>query len=254
MACRECYATYAESVRGRGEWLLAQSRQERPGSRAPVRRMRPFPRRRIAVWGIAAAVLALVAWGVVRQIDPGKVETWSADAAPVMDLVARSSASGLLFPETTPYSGPAGDFRGPAPGSDAATVDRALGRLLHRYETGEGSADAAYWLVAGVLARGRLDDARVLLAETSARHPDDSRFEVLGAILAFRGNNLNRARSILESVVSRDPKNAVAWTNLGAARAALGLPGQAREAWDRARAAAPGSPAARRAEAYLASP
>jgi Flp pilus assembly protein TadD len=133
-------------------------------------------------------------------------------------------------------------------------VDRALGRLLHRYETGEGSADAAYWLAAGVLAQGRLDDARVLLAETRAGHPDDLRFEVLEAILAYRGDDLNRARTILESVVKRDPKNAVAWTDLGVARAGLGLPDRAREAWERARVAAPGSPAARRAEAHLASP
>jgi hypothetical protein len=248
--CRRCYASYEEAVRRRSEWIRGQSRPEKVPAGTPARRA---VRRRIGMTVALATALTVVVLGGVWLLDSGRDGVPREEVAPVRTLVAEASATGLLFPETEPAPPPGDDYRGPAQGAAAEIVDRALGRLMRRFEAGEGTADSAYWLAAGVLARGRLDDARVLLAETQARYPGDLRFEVLEAILAFRGNDLRRARLLLESVVERNPKDAVAWTDLGVVRAGLGLSDQAREAWERARAADPGSPAARRAEAYAAS-
>jgi Flp pilus assembly protein TadD len=83
---------------------------------------------------------------------------------------------------------------------------------------------------------GRLNEADLLLQEALVLDPYDTDLIVRRAAVLNSLGRAGEARTMLESLVADDPGDALAWVELGSARAALGESAMAEEAWRRATA------------------
>src|SRR5262245_55090111 len=119
---------------------------------------------------------------------------------------------------------PVADYRGGP--SACADSERLPTDALERLSPG-GSSDEAVQTLSGYVALGQLRIAREILEAARRRYPSDSRFDVLGGVIAYREGDLRQAETALSGVLARDPGNALARLDLAMTLAEEGPPPKA---------------------------
>jgi len=221
---------HTHAGRGKRRWLGGMS----PASRAVM----------------AAAAVVFVATAVWLRPIPGGdgFDPHSPDLAPVtLAMTAASDRNTLVLPgvEFDLGAAPATVRSGPAP--ITRELDNALSRLAVAYNDGALASDEAQWLIAGYLATGQVENARVYIEDARVRYPKDLDLVILEGILAYNDDDLGRAEGSFEAVLTADAGNALAAFNLAVVRAESGDPAGARLLFSRVQELAPGSTLAGRA-------
>jgi len=270
--CDGCLETYRYAVRftGTNEGL---SLGDSPGKEA-VRtakavaerqyKHKHFDRRRKRRWlsGLTPAGRTLVATAIVavfvvavvwlRPMPGGGFDPYSDSMVQVTDaLVTASERNPLVIPgvESEISSAPATVRSGPAPVTPS--LDNTLSTLATRYNEGKVSADEAQWLIGGYLATGQLENARVYLEDAVTRYPGDPDIRVLEGMLAWSGNDVERAIDRFESALREDNIHLTATFNLATVKMETGDVDTARQLFERVIQMAPDSPLAVRAKTGL---
>jgi Flp pilus assembly protein TadD len=247
--CRECVGAYTEAVRYRSAWLHepqsftvpvdlqnAAGAIAEPGSATD--RARPantgrqgrsgggltsllsglLPQRRalataMTVTATVAATIALLA--VILVVALQQRPTREAEPlAPLRLAMVEASAAGMILPGIEAQELPSL----PAYRSGLSIEDKglrtALTDLANRRSEEPENQDLAFWLVAGNLAAGQIDNAGVFARQARQAFPEDDRLPVLEAIIAYRRSELDRAEELLRAAILRNPDDGVARFNL----------------------------------------
>jgi tetratricopeptide (TPR) repeat protein len=131
------------------------------------------------------------------------------------------------------------------------TLESALNDLFQIYHEGDTSLDVVYWLLAGYVATGQIDAARVLAASALKGHPDASQLLVLDGIISYRDGDLDRAQDRLLAAYELDPDDVVVALNFAIVLGERGDVARAEELLTRIAREHAGSPLAARAEEIL---
>ena len=239
--CRSCFAACAEAVRYRSAWLhepesfsvpadlqRAAAAIAEPGRAAdrtlPARigwqgrvarglasslsRLLP-PRRALA--SVVAAVVLVAVLLVALQRSPTH-EPATLDS--VRLAMVEASAAGMILPGTESDELPSLPAYRSGLTNEDETLRNALADLARRRVEQPENQDYAFWLVAGNLAAGQIDNAGVFVRQARQAFPDDIRLPVLEAIIAYRRSELDRAEELLREAIRRDPDDEVARFNL----------------------------------------
>jgi len=212
--CARCAGIYAEVLQLR----LHHRLHPEPGRAVPrpVRAGRMRRQRVLALAATAAAALFLVL-GLGVTSDPG---VDPALRAPVRQALAGYVLEGLPLPGIEPAE--AGEYRS---GGARRDLDEALDALSRAYVEKPGNRETAWWLAAGYVAAGRLDNAQLVLEQVSRRGEPDLRFRLLEADLALLLADPDRAARILQ----KEPRSEHARLGLALARRAQGRTPEARQ-------------------------
>lgn len=242
LECRTCHAAYAEAVRLRAQWLdqpeafvpeessiaegLAVAHGRSRSARTAARRLplflRPLP-------ATAAGTLLLAAMLVLVFLSPVWNRSGSVlemEVSLIQPVVAALSSQGLVLPGGE--DGPTNQVAYRAGADLRDDVVTAIGAVTEAYEGGDTSAETSYWVVAGRLAAGQLQHARVVAAEARRAYPRDIRLIIAQAVLAYRESNLPLADELLAEALAIDPHDPAAAFNRGLVLLELGRPEEAR--------------------------
>jgi tetratricopeptide (TPR) repeat protein len=239
--CPECRGAFADAVRFRAHWLngktpadgspdlAAEARsipvRPRGASAGAVRRRSP----RLAVLlpvvaaiglGLAAVVLLRMAGN--RSSAGSEDETY----ASLVPLLGEASRTGLILPGAAGYTPREGIPRGGEANENPA-VWESIRSLTNRVDHGEGGEGARKWLIATLLASGRLETARARLDDARRSAPDDPGLQALEGVLAYRESRLADAETWFRKALAGDPGDSVIAFDLAAVLAESGKTGEA---------------------------
>ncbi len=223
-SCESCHSAYRETVLYRAILLTDSTIFRAPDAVMDMARRvarpevptRPAPRFRWfeprLVAGLTAAtvvVIAGVAWYTHHQPD-----SYSEWLPTLKQAAASASAEGsIVLPgleEVVAASAP--EYRtGFVQADDAITT--ALAGLTNAYRDSP-NAEVAHWLIGGFLATGDVETSRIYVQDARLRFPEDSRFVVLDAIVAYRMNDMARAETLLRTALDVNPHDGAALLNL----------------------------------------
>lgn len=271
-SCADCREAYRYAVRFRGshdglpvdespsaEVVAAAKaiaerspRQRRRANRDRRRTPRLNPAGRAVVAAAVVAVfVAAVLW--LRPI-PAMFDPYSVELAPVTRaMITASERNPLVLPgvENDIDPSPATLRSGPAPIS--RELDNSLSVLAVAYNGESISKHEVQWLIAGYLATGQLENARVYITNARARYDNDTDLMILEGVLAYNDSDLERALGMFEAVLERNPGDVVAVFNLAVVASEMDDE-RAKSMFERVLDLAPGSPLARRARTMLSTP
>jgi len=129
----------------------------------------------------------------------------------------------------------------------------ALRELAERVRQHPQSRESAYWLIGGLLAADRLEEADTYLRSALLQFESDSRFHNQSAIIAFRRSDLKSAESALRRAVELD-RSAVALVNLAITLQEQGKPDAAQPFLEEVERRFGGTPLAAFARSQLTAP
>ena len=255
--CPACTATFAEVVVFRAQQLAGRPEDKVPGEwlaagHAVVARHAasalPPPRRpdrrwwftRLGVPLAAAAGLVLLLLHQLQDRVPERVQ----DA--VRAAMRQNSQGSLLFaadvlPESSTARGAGQD------------LDPALRELATQVSQHPESRESAYWLIGGLLAADRLEEADTYLRRALPQFESDARFHNQAAILAFRRSDLQAAETALRRAAELDG-GAVPLVNLAITLRDQGKPDAARQYFEEVERRFGGTPLATFARSQLTTP
>ena len=278
LQCRICMAAYADTIRMRDDWVrstglrggdaelkeLGYSRfptaalpskgeglTAHPRFNAPLNAPAKAPartRRDSRKW-LVAAVVPLLVIGLGWFGMNGSL--FEKSVYPALELVTaavdQASHHGMILPGSGTASwAPATTFR--AVGETRPDLNAALADLASNPDD-----NAARLLrTEGLLATGSLDLARLMTENARRELPNDTSWQQLAAVVAFRENDLARAEILLRGVLVIEPQNVEAQFNLGLVLAAGNQLAEARGVFRAVTARADYPLAQRRAEVELA--
>ncbi|HET6348172.1 MAG TPA: hypothetical protein VFH88_03720, partial [Candidatus Krumholzibacteria bacterium] len=223
-SCQTCHAAYRDTVRYRAILEADSSVFRAPDAmvelaRAVARPARPHRRSHRWTWleprlaaGLSAAAVILtvgVVWYTHRQPAPSSL--W---LPTLKQVAATASADGSIV-----LPGVEGVVAATSPEHRTgfvqpdATIETALSGLTNAYRQ-RPNADVANWLISGYLATGELEKGRLYIQDARLRFPDDTRFLVLDAIVAYRTSDLDRAENLLRTALDTNPRDGAALLNL----------------------------------------
>ena len=203
-------------------------------------------------FAMAAAALLLAALSVwqigVHTAHRGDNDRWF---EPLQAAAANAAAAGsIVLPGveqvaavTTPLYRSGYVERNPA-------IDDAIAQLARSYRE-KADPEVAHWLISGYLATGDVESAGIYARDARVRFPDDRRFLVLDAIVAYRSNEMERAERLLQTALDEDPHDGVALLNLALVQYELGQTDAARRALELVRSQFRGSPLEARAATLI---
>lgn len=228
--CSQCFETYRDAVRMLGtanpDELSTLPRRviDRALGVGGVSTARARPRGALRSPRLLAAtatgVVVLMA-GLLWQVPDRNFEPFSLELAPITESLA-SYQGKLVFPDTEGLSSGMPTTYRSSNAVEADGVHEALRRLLGRFRRGETSHDETYWLAAGYASLGDGGMAREVMALCRSRSNFDFRFEAIEAILAYRANDLEMARTKLQAAIDVSPRSAVAHYDLAMVLRELG--------------------------------
>ncbi|HEX6791865.1 MAG TPA: tetratricopeptide repeat protein [Candidatus Krumholzibacteria bacterium] len=222
-SCEPCHAAYRDTVRYRAI-LLSDStvfrapdavvdlarRVARPAAPAREPRMRWFEPRLVAgLTAAAVVVIAGVAWYTHHQ-----PASYSEYLPPLKQAAAVATADGsIVLPgvEEVVAATSTEHRTGFVQPDDAITA--ALAGLTAAYRD-HPNPDVAHWLISGCLATGDVETSRLYIQDARLRFPEDTRFLVLDAIVAYRTSDMARAENLLRTALDANPHDGAALLNL----------------------------------------
>jgi hypothetical protein len=156
---------------------------------------------------------ALVPAMVVGLLWLGRGSRSAPDDVPpeVRTIIARSAGAGLVLPgfeRGAPEDGAA------LRGSESPALREYVGRLEAGARAEGMSPKRAYLLAATALAEGRLNAARAHAESGRRLSPDDARFLIVAAVVAYRESDLQGAKQLLEEARRWVPSDPVVRENL----------------------------------------
>lgn len=215
--CRRCFGTYCELARQRVAWLggettstseydrLALSLVSRPARRR--RRWRPL------VWVPAAGLAVLLAvwfgaWPHREPPSPGQPSRLV-----LMEAIENASAMSLVYPGGE--AGAVGTGELYRSGTRDHSIQATLDALWDELDGHDPDESMSFWLAAGYLADDQITNAETFLRVFRDRFPESDRLAILDAIRAYRTDSVDDSIRILQGVLGRSSRNAVARFNLG---------------------------------------
>jgi len=255
--CPECTAAYAEVVVVRAQQLAGRPEEEVPdewlaaGQSIDPRHTAlksPRPRRSERRWFppqlwlplASATVLALLVLATLQDRIPGRLQDT------VRAAMRQNSQGTLLFaadvlPESRTERGAGQDLH------------PALRELAERVRQHPQSRESAYWLIGGLLAADRLEEADTFLRRALSQFGSDARFHNQAAILAFRRSDLQASETALRRALDSD-RSAVVLVNLALTLQEQGKPDAARPFLEEVERRFGGTPLAAFARSQLTAP
>ncbi len=260
-ACEHCHAAFRDTVRYRAILMSDSTVFRAPDAMMdlarrvarPARSERVAPRLRwfeprLAAGLCAAAVVVTVSvvWYTHRQPAP------STQWLPTLKQAAASaSADGsIVLPGVEEVvAATTAEHRTGFVQADES-INSALSGLTTAYRE-RPNADVAHWLISGYLATGEVEKGRVYIQDARLRFPDDSRFLVLDAIVAYRTSDLDRAENLLREALDVNPRDGAALVNLALVQYETGQWDSARRTLQMVRTEFAGSPLEIRASTLM---
>jgi tetratricopeptide (TPR) repeat protein len=260
--CETCHVAFLETVRYRSMVLadasvfrapdeavaLAKRLSSERRDAAVARRPRFAPRMGFALAAAAVLVAAAAVW--YSGIRPGLRgnDRWF---EPLQDAAASASAEGsIVLPGVESVSAMTSPLHrtGFVERNDA--ISSAITQLARAYRE-DAEPDVAHWLISGYLATGDVESAGIYAHDARVRFPDDSRFLVLDAIVAYRSSDMDRAERLLQTALGSDPNNGAALLNLALVQYETGRWDSARRTLELVRTQFPDSPLELRASTLI---
>ena len=260
--CETCHETFQDTVRYRGILLadatvfrapddavaaakrISRDRHTETARRAP----RLVPRLGFALAAAAVLVAAAAVWH--SGIRPGARgnDRWF---EPLQDAAASASAEGsIVIPGVESASTMTSPLHRTGFVEKNEAISSALTELARAYRE-DADPDVAHWLVSGFLATGDVESAGIYVHDARVQFPDDTRFLVLDAIVAYRSSDMDRAEHLLHSALESDPHNGAALLNLALVQYEMGQLESARHTLQLVRTQFPGSPLEARAATLI---
>jgi len=221
-SCAQCHAAWSAAVEQRHHDLAAVAPRDR--------RLAGRNRSRRELWGglggVAAAALLLF---VLLPGRDARQESGSAETAVLLRL-GEMSQVGLVYPRVDRFGdAPRTEYRtGQRPGPDTD-----LSPWTERYRSQPGDTTAAFWLAAGCLSLGRVDQAEDVIRRALALSPQANELRHLAVIAAYRRNDLALASRHLEVLLHEYPDDPLAALNRAALAIESGRPAGVCEALER---------------------
>jgi tetratricopeptide (TPR) repeat protein len=260
-SCEACHAAYRDTSRYRAILMADSSVFRAPDAMLdlarrvaqPSRPERTAPRLRwltprLAAGLCAAAVIVTVGavWYTHRQ--PATASQW---LPTLKQAAASASADGsIVLPGVEGMvAATSAEHRTGFVQPDEA-ITSALSGLTTAYRE-HPNADVAHWLISGYLATGEVETSRLYIQDARLRFPEDSRFLVLDAIVAYRTNDLDRAENLLREALDANPRDGAALLNLALVQYENGQVDSARRTLQMVRTEFAGSPLETRAATLM---
>ncbi len=150
---------------------------------------------------------------------------------PVLQRLGEMSHVGLVYPRVDDLGETSGtDYR--AGGQHGSAPD--LSAWAERLAGQPADTNAAFWLAAGHLGQGQIDRADDVLRRALNQTPTARDLRHLAAIVAYRRNDLDAARSALDTLLQMRPDDQLAAFNLAVIDDESGHGADARAAFERA--------------------
>lgn len=260
-SCEHCHAAFRDTVRYRAILMSDSTVFRAPDAMMDLARRVARPSRservasrprwfepRLAAGLCAAAVVVTVSvvWYTHRQ--PGPTNQW---LPTLKQAAASASADGsIVLPGMEEVvAATTSEHRTGFVQADES-INSALAGLTAAY--GEHpNADVAHWLISGYLATGEVEKGRVYIQDARLRFPDDTRFVVLDAIVAYRTSDLDRAENLLREALDVNPRDGAALLNLALVQYETGQWDSARRTLQMVRSEFAGSPLEIRASTLM---
>lgn len=265
-SCPDCREALRETVRYRA-MLLADASIFRAPERAlqDARRIaetshrrehRVFPGIRWvmtpgALGGLAAAVMIVAAVALWQAGFRPNGTDYDELFVPLRQAAASASAEGsILLPGVEDAAATTLPAYRSGRVEAGKAIQSALDGLVRAYRD-HPDADVAHWLISGYLATGDVERASIYTRDARLRFPDQARFTVLDAIVAYRSDDMDRAERLLQSALESDPDNGAAMLNLALVQYEMGQVDSARRTLEMVRSSFPGSPLEARASTLI---
>jgi hypothetical protein len=261
--CETCHAAYRDTIRYRAilmadasvfrapdamiELARRMARPERISQPAP--RFRWFAPRLVA--GLSAAAVLTTA-GVVWYTHHQPAQAPYSEWVPTLKQAAASaSADGsIVLPGLEEVvAATTSEHRSGFVQADE-TISSALSGLTSAYRDNP-DPDVAHWLISGYLATGELETGRLYIQDARLRFPDDGRFLVLDAIVAYRMSDMARAETLLRAALEENPRDGAALLNLALVQYESGQMDSARRTLQLVQSQFAGSPLETRATTLI---
>jgi len=221
--CRSCLASYADAVRYRAAWLAdpeqfrlegSEARIARslfPGSATPARSAKRPLAPRLALAGVAAALLVSI-WIPFsnRTRDPGV----ALDPV-VARALSQSSAQGLVLPGAEQWAAAPRPENRSGTESTSLALERETREAVAAYEREAGDLAACSRLVAALLAGGEVETASDYVNEGLRSHPDAVPLLIYAAEARLRMNQLPEAEQLLRRAERKAPADPLVALDLG---------------------------------------
>jgi len=259
--CRSCHEAYRETVRYRAMVMADPSVFRAPDAAVVMARaiarpagkasagLRPrsvlLPRLAFGMAAAAVVVASLSLWQSLSHRQDRWIE-------PLQQAAASASAEGsIVLPgvEGTVSATSAHHRSGFVQRNEV--IGNALTELSRTYNQ-DASPEVAHWLISGYLATGDVETAGMYVQNARLRYPEDARFLVLDAIVAYRSDDLERAEKLLQTALGADPRNGAAMLNLALVQYEGGQWDSARRTLEMVRSQFAGSPLETRAATLMA--
>ncbi len=261
-SCRACQAAFHDTVRYRAMLLSDPSIFRAPDAALRVARAIPREERRAVPrlrWAMSPGRLALAGAVVILVAAVG---LWQAGYRPFghdndrwfqplrLAAVNASAGGSIVLPGTEDAAAATSPLHRSGYVEPSKAIESALDELTQAYRS-HPDPDVAHWLITGYLATGEVERAGIYIHDARLRFPDESRFVVLDAIVAYRSNQLDRAERLLQSVLVSDPHNGAALLNLALVQYESGQMDSARRTLELVKTQFPGSPLETRAATLM---
>lgn len=261
--CAGCHEAYRDAVRYRAILLADASVFRAPDEAVELARRiaRPKPAERPArprvrwfnprlVAGLSAAAI-LVTAAVLWKSGFTPRSEYDRYIMPLQQAAASASAEGsIVMPGVEESVSTTSTLHrtGFVQTDDAITT--ALDGLKEAYRE-DANAEVAHWLISGYLATGEIESARLYVQDARIQFPEDTRFLVLDAIIAYRSSEMDRAERLLRDALDNDPHNGAAMLNLALVQYEMGQWDSARRTLELVRSQFAGSPLETRASTLI---
>ncbi len=257
-ACESCQAAFRDTVRYRAMLLADATVFRAPDADVRAARRIGEPRREAGrtrrtvaglrwlgspgvLAGLSAAAMLIAAVGLWQAgYRPIRSHNYTHWFEPLQQAAETASADGsIVLPGTEDVAGMTSPLHRTGYVEPNAAIESALDGLMRAYRD-RPDPDVAHWLISGCLATGDVERASIYIHDARLRFPEQARFVVLDAIVAYRANDMDRAERLLQSVLEADPHNGVAMLNLALVQYESGQWDSARRTLDLVRTEFPG--------------